>query len=209
MNTVEIEQASLAIQNYGDPLMESRESEAIRKIEESIAYMMRHLDRPLQASTLAALANISPSHFFTLFKRYVGRTPMDYFIRLRLQCACHLLENTEMSVKAIAYTLGYNDPFYFSRIFKSFNRIAPSKYRLLKFRTRGTIRDYRPTLPFSVSCLPKAKLQCENSCLASNEEQGREQPVINIRRKRAYAFFVRPGDETFCVRSFDADKNVI
>jgi transcriptional regulator GlxA family with amidase domain len=91
--------------------------------------MMRHLDRPLRVSTLATEVNISPSHFFYLFKRHVGRTPIDYFIRLRLQHACHLLEETEMSVKAIAYTLGYDDPFYFSRIFKSFNRMAPSKYR--------------------------------------------------------------------------------
>jgi len=98
--------------------------------------MLRHLNQPLQVSTLAAQVNISQSQFFTLFKRHVGGTPMDYFIRLRLRLACHLLEDTEMSVKAIAYTLGYNDPFYFSRIFKSFNRIAPSKYRLLKIGAR-------------------------------------------------------------------------
>jgi AraC-like DNA-binding protein len=146
MNTVETEQPSLAIQNYGDPLMESRELEAIRKIEECIAYMMRHLDRPLQASTLAAQANISPSHFFFLFKRYVGSTPMDYFIRLRLQCACRLLEKTEMSIKAIAYTLGYNDPYYFSRIFKSFNRITPSQYRLLKIGVGKPFRHGKPIL---------------------------------------------------------------
>jgi transcriptional regulator GlxA family with amidase domain len=145
--------------------MESRESEAIRKIEESIAYMMRHLDMPLQAATLVARANISKSHFFTLFKRYVGCTPIDFFIRLRMQHACRLLEGTEMSVKATAYTLGYNDPFYFSRVFKSFNRIAPSEYRMLKLRTRETIRNNRPTLSFSASRLLKEKMLCDNSLL--------------------------------------------
>ena len=136
MNLIEAEPPRLATWNDVHPRTPSRELEAVRKIEESIAYMMRHLDRPLQAATLAAQANISLSHFFTLFKRYVGSTPMDYFIRLRLRRACHLLENTEMSVKAIAYTLGYEDPYYFSRIFKSFNRISPSKYRLLKIGAR-------------------------------------------------------------------------
>jgi len=134
MNTVEIERPVLAVRDDVDPQMESRELVYARKIEECVAYMIQHLNRPLQASTLAARINISPSHFFTLFKRHVGSTPMDYFIRLRLRRACHLLENTEMSVKNIAYTLGYEDPCYFSRIFKSFNQMTPSQYRLLKLK---------------------------------------------------------------------------
>ena len=128
MKTSETRQRTFALRDAG-ARMNSREAREIRKIEESIGYMMRHLDRPLRVSTLATEVNISPSHFFYLFKRHVGRTPIDYFIRLRLQHACRLLEETEMSVKAIAYTLGYDDPFYFSRIFKSFHRMAPSKYR--------------------------------------------------------------------------------
>jgi len=139
MKIAEIEPPRLVKQSHVDYQLESREWEAIRKIEESIAYMMQHLDMPLQASTLVARANVSPSRFFTIFKRHVGYSPIDYFIRLRMGRARSLLEETGMSVKAIAYTLGYNDPYYFSRIFKSFNRIAPSEYRLLKLRTRETI----------------------------------------------------------------------
>jgi transcriptional regulator GlxA family with amidase domain len=135
MKTCEIRQRTLALPDV-DSRTNSREAREIRKIEESIGYMMRHLDRSLRVSTLATEVNISPSHFFYLFKRHVGSTPIDYFIRLRLRHACHLLEETEMSVKAIAYTLGYDDPFYFSRIFKSVHRMAPSKYRLQKRRAR-------------------------------------------------------------------------
>jgi AraC-like DNA-binding protein len=135
MKTCEIRQRTLALPDF-DSRMNSRVAREIRKIEESIGYMMRHLDRPLRVSTLATEVNISPSHFFYLFKRHVGSTPIDYFIRLRLRQACLLLEETEMSVKAIAYTLGYDDPFYFSRIFKSVHRIAPSKYRSQKRRAR-------------------------------------------------------------------------
>ena len=139
MNIIEIEPPRLVKRNRVDYPWESREWEAIRKVEASIAYMMRHLDMPLQASTLVARANVSPSCFFTIFKRHVGYTPIDYFIRLRMGRARSLLEETGMSVKAIAYALGYNDPYYFSRIFKSFNRIAPSEYRRLKLRTREAI----------------------------------------------------------------------
>jgi len=130
MNTVATEPLNLGIQNDADPRRESRELEELRKIEENIAYMLQHLDTPLQVSTLAAQMNCSPSHYFTLFKRHVGSSPINYFIRLRLQYACHLLERTKMSVKAVACTLGYDDPLYFSRIFKSYNRLTPSQYRL-------------------------------------------------------------------------------
>lgn len=105
------------------------EPEAIRRVEQSVAYMAQHLDKPLQVATLAAQANISPSHFFALFKRRIGSAPIDYFTRLRMQRACFLLEGTSFSVKEVAAELGYDDPFYFSRVFKSVHRVAPSDYR--------------------------------------------------------------------------------
>jgi len=141
MKTIEMEQLRPAIQNEGGCRAEPCESEAVRKIEESIAYMLRHLDAPLQVATLAARANISPSHFFALFKRQIGCAPIDYFIRLRMQEACRLLDATRLSVKEVAAALGYDDPFYFSRIFKSVNQVAPSEYRLLKNGAKEAVRS--------------------------------------------------------------------
>lgn len=103
--------------------------EWMRKIERSIAYMAQHVNQPLQVAELAAQANVSPSHYFALFKRQTGRAPIDYFIRLRMQRARTLLDSTTASVKEIAVALGYNDPFYFSRVFKAVNRVAPTLYR--------------------------------------------------------------------------------
>ena len=132
MKTTEIENLKSTVPGAAVCRAESCESEAVRKIGQSISYMLGHLDQPLQVATLASRANISPSHFFALFKRQIGCAPIDYFIRLRMQHACRLLDETVMSVKEIAATLGYDDPFYFSRIFKSVNQVAPSEYRLLK-----------------------------------------------------------------------------
>lgn len=106
------------------------QSDIAKKIEQSIAYMAQHLNEPLPVAALAAKASLSSSHYFALFKRQTGCAPMRYFTRLRLQYACHLLDTTSSPVKAIADALGYKDQFYFSRVFKSVNHMAPSEYRL-------------------------------------------------------------------------------
>jgi AraC-like DNA-binding protein len=104
-------------------------SEIAERIGRSIAYMVEHLDEPLQVSTLAAQASVSPSHYFALFKRQTGTAPIDFFIRLRMNHAKQLLDSTASSVKEIAATMGYDDPFYFSRVFKSVHQVAPAEYR--------------------------------------------------------------------------------
>jgi AraC-like DNA-binding protein len=192
MKTVEIEQARPAMQNNAGHRVESCESEVVRKIEQSIAYMLRHLDEPLQVAMLAARANISPSHFFALFKRQIGCAPIDYFIRLRMQHACHLLDETMLSVKEVAATLGYDDPFYFSRIFKSVNHVAPSEYRLLKNGAKETVRNCGITLRFFHSRESRAGLERADSYSAQN--QGGAKGRLGVNGVAASGF--RNGEKT-------------
>lgn len=100
-----------------------------QKITQSIKFMKQHLSQPLHVPSLAAMANLSSSHYTALFKRQTGYAPIDYFIRLRMHQACQLLDTTSLSVKEIAAQLGYGDPFYFSRMFKAVNDASPSDYR--------------------------------------------------------------------------------
>lgn len=108
-----------------------------QKIDQSIAYMASHLHEPLSVAKLASVANISCSHFFVVFKRRTGQAPIDYFIHLRMRRARRLLAETSMSVKDIASTLGYEDPFYFSRVFKSVASVPPTEYRAKNAATRS------------------------------------------------------------------------
>jgi len=100
-----------------------------QRIEKTVQYMTQHLDKPLQASELAAVANVSLSHFFALFKQRMGCSPIDYFTRLRMQRACQLLDSTSARVKEIAAALGYDDPFYFSRVFRRYFGASPGRVR--------------------------------------------------------------------------------
>lgn len=116
-------------------------SDNSQRIEKTVQYMSQHLDKPLQASELAAVANVSLSHFFALFKQRMGCSPIDYFTRLRIHHACHLLDSTSARVKEIAAALGYDDPFYFSRVFKSLSAVAPVHYRGLGLELRLEIKE--------------------------------------------------------------------
>ena len=112
-----------------------------RRIAQTVGYMRESLNQTVQVPKLARLANISPSHFFAVFKKQTGFAPLDYFIRLRMQRACELLDATALSVKEVAGALGYDDPFYFSRVFKSVNGVAPTDYRRLEQSHRRAISD--------------------------------------------------------------------
>ena len=136
-------QASSAIISTAPSPTQQRGEESGRgvsdlRIEQTIAFMREHLNQSLPVAQLAALANMSPSYYTALFKRRTGCAPIDYFIRLRMRHACDLLIATSLNVKEVAAALGYEDPFYFSRVFKSVNQVAPSDYRALhKGRNHG------------------------------------------------------------------------
>ena len=102
------------------------------RINRSIDYMKQHLDQPLRLDGLATVASLSRSQYAALFKAQTGYAPIDYFIRLRMHRACQLLDTTRASVKMIAASLGYDDPLYFSRLFRLVNDRSPKAYRRLR-----------------------------------------------------------------------------
>lgn len=135
------EQTKPANGNGSSHRAENIASEIAQRIGRSIAYMVEHLDQPLQVSTLAAQASVSPSHYFALFKRQTGTAPIDFFIRLRMNHARELLDSTCSSVKEVAATMGYDDPFYFSRVFKSVHSVAPAEYRKRNGQAREAVQS--------------------------------------------------------------------
>jgi len=71
----------------------------------------------------------SSSHFSIVFRKATGMPPIDYFINLKMQKACQLLDMDESRIKEVAHNLGYEDQYYFSRLFKKYMGISPEQYR--------------------------------------------------------------------------------
>jgi len=98
-------------------------------IEETVLYMKSTLDHTHKVSDLAQRHFLSTAYFATLFRKKTGMPPLAYFIHLKMQKACQELIQSEIQIKQIAHNLGYEDPFFFSRVFKKCMGISPLQYR--------------------------------------------------------------------------------
>lgn len=109
------------------PDEQGREQE--ERILRSIQYMRNHIAEPCNLDDLAEVARYSPSHYSHLFKQQTNASPIQFFIRLKMQRACELLHTTNQTVASVGHKVGYSDPFHFSRMFKKVIGKSPTAYR--------------------------------------------------------------------------------
>lgn len=98
-------------------------------VDQAILFMRERVEEAVSLEEIAAYVNLSATYFVRLFKKQMHQTPVDYFIRLKIQRACQYLDFTDMAVKDIAQQLGYKDSYYFSRVFKRIMGLSPLSYR--------------------------------------------------------------------------------
>ena len=113
-------------QHHNLKYMENEDNDMINQI---VDYMKDNLKKKLTVQEIASLYNFSESYFSKLFRTSTGMSPMDYFIHLKMQEACKMLCDTTLQIKYIAHSMGYDDPYYFSRIFKKTMNMSPQNYR--------------------------------------------------------------------------------
>lgn len=98
-------------------------------IEEAIVYISGHYMNPLTLDGLAELHAMSSKRFSYFFHKYTGFRPIDYVINYRMERARELLKVGNFSIRDIAVSVGYDNPLYFSRVFKKKFGVSPSEYR--------------------------------------------------------------------------------
>lgn len=99
------------------------------RIHQTLVNIRKHLDSPLNIQQLAEDACMSKDHFIRIFKSETGETPNVYITSRKMEKAELLLVTSDMPIKNIADSLGYDDNSYFIRIFKKHAGITPQKYR--------------------------------------------------------------------------------
>jgi len=78
----------------------------------------------------AAYVGISPNHLSAVFVQETGENYIEYLTRVRIEKAKQLLKDTTMKSVDIAYETGFNDPHYFSNIFKKNTGLSPREFRV-------------------------------------------------------------------------------
>lgn len=100
-------------------------------IRVAIEYMKFHLTMDVSVDSVAAAVHMSKHYFSRLFKEHTGLSPHDYLVKLRLDLAKHLLTSTEMSVRDIAFEVGYKSDMGLITAFNEKVGTSPGRYRRL------------------------------------------------------------------------------
>ena len=92
-------------------------------------YFHEHYNEDINIEEYALSRNMSVSYFLKKFKEVTTKSPMQYILGIRISNAVSLLKSTDYNVTEISTIIGYDNPLYFSRIFKKQKGVSPSDYR--------------------------------------------------------------------------------
>lgn len=112
------------------PKIQRNSEKQIRtSVKKAIDYITFHYKENIAIQELAAIANLSASRFFTVFKEETGVTPIEYKNRICIKNAEKMLLTSDLSIEEIAEKLGFNSSAYFRRTFKAFTGQSPREYK--------------------------------------------------------------------------------
>ena len=97
--------------------------------KEAIVFIENNYSRPIKISDIASNLSIDRSYFSNIFKKTLQKTPQQFLLEYRMDKACELMDNPELSISNIAFSVGYTDAFNFSKMFKKIKGYSPSDYR--------------------------------------------------------------------------------
>ncbi|SHE12895.1 L-rhamnose operon transcriptional activator rhaR [Chlamydia abortus] len=98
-------------------------------IAKAVEYIHNHYQEEIRLEQICKLAMLSKTYFCYLFKYFTGKTFNEYLIDLRVRKSTELLLLSDLSITDVCFWVGFNDPTYFSRIFKKHTGVSPSYYK--------------------------------------------------------------------------------
>ena len=124
-----LRQIFIMLQRYFISAMKTDNARVVEEIDRATAYFNEHYSEEICIDEYAENNHFSVSWFIRNFKQCTGSTPMQYILSKRIYNAEILLQNPSYNVTEISRIVGYDNPLYFSRIFKKAKGLSPSEYR--------------------------------------------------------------------------------
>jgi AraC-like DNA-binding protein len=100
-------------------------------IKKAIEFIEMNYSRKIRITDIAHYIGLDRSYLGAVFKEYLNTSPQEYLINFRINKACELMKNTHLSIGDISRSVGYDDPFLFSKVFKKIKEVPPREYRKL------------------------------------------------------------------------------
>jgi AraC family transcriptional regulator, arabinose operon regulatory protein len=98
-------------------------------IQQCITHMKENLDKNLRLDDFSSKLNLSASHLSAIFRKRMKYSPIHLFTSFKVQKACQMLMDNSHNIKTIAYSLGYDDQYHFSRVFKNIMGVSPKNFK--------------------------------------------------------------------------------
>jgi YesN/AraC family two-component response regulator len=123
--------------NYKSCTFESSEKTNI--VRTIISFMTSNYMQDISLDKISKNMYLSPVYISKIFKEETGDSPINYLIKIRLDKAAQFLQKeNEMTIKEISKKVGYDDAYYFSKLFKKHFTISPIEYKKkMQFVERG------------------------------------------------------------------------
>lgn len=99
------------------------------QIEQAVQLLHQNFNNDLQIQQYAQQCNVSTCWFIRSFRERMGMTPQKYLTAIRINKAKELLRSSSYNISEIAAVVGYQNPLYFSRIFKKCTGCSPMAYK--------------------------------------------------------------------------------
>lgn len=98
-------------------------------IKKALQFVEANYSRDISIKAIAEYVGLQRNYFSSLIKEELGISLQEYLIKFRINKACELMRNKNLSIGDIARSVGYSDPLGFSKIFKKVKCISPKEYR--------------------------------------------------------------------------------
>lgn len=124
-----LRQIFIMLQRYFINAAKTDNARVVEEIDKATLYFNEHYSEDISIDEYAQNNHVSVSWFIRNFKHCTGSTPMQYILSKRIYNAEILLQDSTYNITEISEIVGYENPLYFSRIFKKVKGLSPSEYR--------------------------------------------------------------------------------
>jgi len=106
-----------------------RNEDIENRILKSLYYIHKNLDKPIQIEVLADMCFMTKDHYIRLFKKEMNTTPGKYINQKKIERVQLALLINDKPIKDIAYDFGFDNIFYFNRLFKKMTGMSPGEFK--------------------------------------------------------------------------------